>query len=110
MRQRTEFADTVRRGARAAGPALTVHLRPAAPGSGRRVGFVVAKTVGPAVVRNGVRRRLRHLVRDRLGALVNDVAVVVRAHPAAAGLPSAALGQELDAALRRAHERAKATQ
>ena len=83
-----------------------MHVRAAAPGTGRRVGFVVGKAVGPAVVRNRVRRRLRHLVRARLGRLGADVAVVVRAHPPSAALPSGPLGAELDAALQRAVQRA----
>ena len=45
-----------------------------------RVGFVVSRAVGPAVVRNRVKRRLRHLMRDRLDQLgAGTCAVVVRA-------------------------------
>ena len=54
---------------------------PASP----RVGFVVSRAVGNAVVRNRVRRRLRHLVRNRLGGLPPGAVVVVRALPDAAG-------------------------
>jgi ribonuclease P protein component len=53
-----------------------------------RVGFVVSRAVGNAVVRNRVRRRLRHLVRDRLGELPPGAVVVVRALPDAAGASS----------------------
>ena len=44
-----------------------------------RVGFVVSRSVGTAVVRNRVRRRLRHLVRDRLADLPPASTLVVRA-------------------------------
>ena len=52
-----------------------------------RAGFVVSRAVGNAVVRNRVRRRLRHLVRDRLpelAVLTPGAVLVVRALPAAA--------------------------
>jgi ribonuclease P protein component len=53
------------------------------------------------VVRHTVQRRLRHLMRDRLGALEPGTLLVVRALPAAAGASSAQLGADVDAALRR---------
>ncbi len=49
-----------------------------------RAGFVVSKAVGNAVVRNRVRRRLRHLVRERLADLPAGATLVVRALPGAA--------------------------
>jgi len=66
-----------------------------------RVGFVVSKAVGNAVVRHRVARRLRHLAGARLGTLRPGTALVVRALPAAAAATSAELGQDLDAAIRR---------
>ncbi|SBV28889.1 ribonuclease P protein component [Micromonospora krabiensis] len=64
-----------------------------------RAGFVVSKAVGPAVVRNRVRRRLRHLVRERLAGLPAGSTLVVRALPAAADASYARLAADLDAAL-----------
>ncbi|TWH67477.1 ribonuclease P protein component [Micromonospora olivasterospora] len=64
-----------------------------------RAGFVVSKAVGPAVVRNTVRRRLRHLVRERLAALPPGSTLVVRALPPAAEASYARLGADLDATL-----------
>jgi ribonuclease P protein component len=49
-----------------------------------RAGFVVSKAVGGAVVRNKVRRQLRHLMRARLTSLPAGSDVVVRALPLAA--------------------------
>jgi ribonuclease P protein component len=66
-----------------------------------RVGFVVSKAVGNAVCRHRVTRRLRHLVRDRIGTLAPGYALVIRALPAAAGATSSELGADLDGALRR---------
>lgn len=64
-----------------------------------RAGFVVSKAVGNAVVRNKVRRRLRHLVRPLLGDLPDGSLLVVRALPASASASYAELGADLEAAL-----------
>ncbi len=66
-----------------------------------RVGFVVSKAVGNAVVRHRVARRLRHLAGARLGTLPPGSALVVRALPKASGATSAELGRDFDAAIRR---------
>lgn len=85
---------------------MVVHLLPAAEQSGQEaspsVGLVVGRAVGGAVVRNTVRRRLRHLMADRVDRLPLGSSVVIRALPGIAGAPSSALARELDAALERA--------
>lgn len=70
-------------------------------GSPARVGFVVSKAVGPAVIRNRVKRRLRHLARERLKSLPGSAVLVVRALPSAADASYDDLGRDLDAALER---------
>lgn len=62
-----------------------------------RVGFVVSKAVGNAVVRNRTKRRLRASVATRLSGIPSGLDVVVRANPAAARATYA----ELDSALER---------
>lgn len=98
MRTGSEFTAAVRGGKRAGRRTLVVHLRPdvdlSAPA---RVGFVVSKAVGGSVVRNRVKRRLRHLTRSRLERLPKGSLVVVRANPAAA--TAASLEADLDSAL-----------
>jgi ribonuclease P protein component len=100
------FREVVRRGRRRGGDLLVVHLwastsaplpgtAPAAP----RVGFVVSKAVGPAVTRNLVKRRLRHLCRERIDALPPGSMLVVRALPAAANAGYEDLATELDRCL-----------
>jgi ribonuclease P protein component len=69
----------------------------------------VSKAVGGSVVRHAVVRRLRHLVRPRLGALPAGSRLVVRALPDAATASSARLAADLDAALERALRRAQET-
>ncbi len=66
-----------------------------------RVGFVVAKSVGPAVTRNRVKRRLRHLMRERVTSLPSGSMLVVRALPESATASSGALAAELDRCLGR---------
>jgi ribonuclease P protein component len=53
---------------------------------GVRVAYAVGRRVGPAVVRNRVRRRLRAAVReiDRSGAGLADGAYLIAVRPAAA--------------------------
>jgi ribonuclease P protein component len=84
---------------------LVVHLivlsTPVGP---PRVGFVVAKSVGPAVTRNLVKRRLRHLVREQLDSLPGSALLVVRAQPGAATAGHAELRAELDRCLGRVRE------
>jgi ribonuclease P protein component len=70
-----------------------------------RAGFVVPKAVGKAVIRNKVRRRLRHLIRERLAALPPGATVVVRALPGAAERTFPELAADLDAALLAARNR-----
>jgi len=102
MRRSADFTATVRHGRRGGSTSVTVHATPPTGAGSPQVGFVVSRAVGPAVTRNQVRRRLRHLVRARLGDLPAGSHVVVRAQPAAATATSAALGVDLDRALARA--------
>lgn len=96
-----DFTATVRRGRKVAQPLLVAHVRAGTDSESTRVGLVVSKAVGPAVVRNRVKRRLRHLMRDRLHLLPEGTNVVLRALPASADAPSARLGEQLDVALSR---------
>jgi ribonuclease P protein component len=101
LRRSTDFAAAVRGGRRAGRETVVVHLLLDEPAQAlpARAGFVVSKTVGNAVVRNKVRRRLRHLVRPRLASLPPGSLLVVRALPAAASASYDSVGADLDAAL-----------
>lgn len=114
-----QFRQVVRRGRRGAAATLVAHVLTSAADStspsGRpvRVGFVVSRAVGGAVVRNQVVRRLRHQVRPRLADLPDGSMLVVRALPPAAGASSEELGRDLDRAIegalrRRARDQAAA--
>ena len=97
MRSGREFTAAVRGGRRAGRRTIVVHLSQAPSGEPTRVGFVVSKAVGNAVVRNRVKRRLRHLARERVAALPSGSLLVIRANPAAAQATD--LGPDLDSAL-----------
>src|SRR6516162_9782432 len=116
MRRRDEFTSALRAGRRSRRGDLVLHFSRAPSGgdapvstvdrsdhrSGQipaRAGFVVPRTVGPAVVRNLVRRRLRHLLRDRLTGLPAGSLLVVRVLPGGGQRPYAELARDLDAAL-----------
>lgn len=101
-----------RRGRRAGTSRLVVHLLLLPEGAVRpglddhtdphaRAGVVVGRPVGNAVVRHRVARRLRHLLRARLGDLPVGALVVVRARPGAGTAVPRALAADLDEALAR---------
>ncbi|MGL5249447.1 MAG: ribonuclease P protein component [Brooklawnia sp.] len=104
MRSSRQFDATVRDGVRAGRPTVVVHASRGASAESDtgqvRVGFVVSKKVGNAVVRNRIRRRLRHLVSAQLGATPAGGSVVVRALPAAAASDPHQLAQDLTQAWR----------
>lgn len=101
-----EFSAVVRGGRRAGTRTLVAHLaldEHAVDGaeSMPRAGFVVGKAVGPAVVRNRVKRRLRHAVRGRLAGLPTGSSLVVRALPPAGSASWPQLESDLDSVLGR---------
>jgi ribonuclease P protein component len=101
IRRPQEFRLVTRTGRRAGGRTLSAHLVVVPGGEPAKVGFVVSRAVGPAVVRNRVKRRLRELMRAHLASLPGGCLVVVRVHPAAAAARQADLAADLDPALRR---------
>lgn len=94
-----EFAHVVRRGSRAGSSSVVLHEWVRDDEGPVRVGFVVSRGVGNAVRRNQVKRRLRHLMGDRLGELTAHSSVVVRASPVAATTGFSDLGSDLDSCL-----------
>ena len=112
LRDSESFRTAVRRGRRAGSRTVVVHLLD--PGSDigvdgsvvpARVGFVVSKAVGHAATRNLVKRRLRHLARERVSSLPGSAVLVVRALPEAATAGYAELGADLDRCLQRVEGR-----
>ena len=96
-----DFRRATREGRRAGSTTLVVHLAVADGTGPARVGFVVSKAVGNAVVRNRVQRRLRHLVREHLTSLPGSGVLVIRALPASAQASYPELGDDLGRCLGR---------
>jgi ribonuclease P protein component len=103
MTRSAEFSDTVKHGVRAPQPDLVVHAVRAPAGSDPRIGLIVAKSVGGAVDRHRVARKLRHVARTLLPDLDPADRVVVRALPGSRDAVSSRLAQELTSAIHRAH-------
>lgn len=114
MRTSGDFTATVRAGVRASRPCVVVHAR--ASQAPTRIGFVVSKAVGNAVVRNRVKRRLRHSVRGIVGSAAggpdpvvevsaSDLRVVVRALPRSGQASYRELDRELSSAWRQAENK-----
>jgi ribonuclease P protein component len=109
MTRSTDYDATVKRGVRAAQPDIVVHARSrsAAPGGAAaspRVGFIVPKSVGSAVQRHRVTRRLRHVARRLLEDMRRSDDLVIRALPTSRNAASSTLQAQLRAGLVRVHK------
>jgi ribonuclease P protein component len=99
LRRAADFARLRQRGRRRATANLTIYRGEAAPRDERPlVGITVSKSVGTAVVRNRLRRRLAASLQDLLSPQAR-MRLLVIARPSAAALPFAALHDELRRAL-----------
>lgn len=99
LRRQAEFARLRQRGRRIATKTLTMYLADALPSDVTSlVGITVNKSIGKAVVRNRLRRRLAAAVNEAL-ARSRAVRLVVVARPPAAHLAFAQLSAEVTSAL-----------
>ncbi|WP_279625142.1 ribonuclease P protein component [Actinomyces timonensis] len=107
MLRSDDFSIAVKSGARSGSRRLVVHYRAGeagdtAPGL---VGVVVPKKqVARATHRNRIKRRIRALMRARIGGIEPGSRIVIRGLAAADGATSAELGVDLDRALARSRE------
>jgi ribonuclease P protein component len=101
LRRKSEFTAAIKHGTRAGRPLLVGYLLVRDSDEPARVGFTVGRAVGPAVTRNRVRRRLRHLARGRLESLPRGSLLVLRANPRAATAHQEDLAAELDLVIAR---------
>lgn len=123
MRRSADFGATVKHGRRAVQLDVIVYSRvmdaprtdgsevsvfDAASASTPRVGLIISKSVGRAVDRHRVARRLRHVARDVLADLAPREHLVIRALPGSNGATSDELGTQLRTGLRSIHRAAGA--
>ncbi|MDO5669900.1 MAG: ribonuclease P protein component [Corynebacterium sp.] len=101
----TEFSRTIKRGRRAGTRTVVVHFyepdAPVAHQGGPRVGLIVSKAVGNAVIRHRTSRRLRHVMAALFDALSPTADLVIRALPASGGASSSDLERDIRKALTR---------
>ncbi|WP_090582072.1 ribonuclease P protein component [Arthrobacter sp. ov407] len=99
LRTSTDFSTTVRSGVRNGRRNVVLYAAALAADEPSRIGFIVSKSVGNAVVRNLVKRRLREAGALSLQKYGSGFAIVVRALPASAGASWDQLLADYDAAL-----------
>ncbi|ORB52143.1 ribonuclease P protein component [Mycobacteroides saopaulense] len=111
MTKSSEFRQTVKRGVRTTHADLVIHLQrgclsPACEQvEGPKVGLIVGKSVGGAVVRHRVSRRLRHAAAELLPRLEPVDRMVIRALPSSGTALSASLRQQLREGIERSARR-----
>lgn len=83
VRSRAEFTSVTRRGRKASCGSVVVYRQVGSHGSPSRAGIIVGRSVGGAVIRHRVSRRLRAILFEVLPGRTGEL-IVVRALPAAA--------------------------
>jgi ribonuclease P protein component len=99
LRTSTDFSTTVRSGVRNGRRNVVLYTVAIAADEPSRIGFIVSKSVGNAVVRNLVKRRLREAGALSLQEYGTGFAIVVRALPAASSASWDQLLADYNAAL-----------
>ena len=100
LKTRREFLQVAATRRRCAMPGLVVQMSIRGDRAPARVGYTVTRKVGNAVERNRVKRRLRAVVRERIGERRgNDYVIIGRR--AALARPFEALVGDFDTAMRR---------
>ncbi|HEY8370081.1 MAG TPA: ribonuclease P protein component [Thermodesulfobacteriota bacterium] len=100
LRTRADY-DRASRGATSITTPHFKLVRGRGPGGGARLGLIVPRKIGGAVVRNRVKRRLREWFRALRPELPEGLDLIVIARPGAERLSGRALAAELTGALSR---------
>jgi ribonuclease P protein component len=103
MTRSIDFGATVKHGIRAVQPDLVIYARRESceAAEAPKFGLIIARSVGSAVQRHRVARRLRHIARTLVDGLDQSQLVVIRALPSSRDVGSAGLERQLRAGLRR---------
>jgi ribonuclease P protein component len=98
IRRKSDFASLYRDGGRLRGRYFTLVFRPSGLGHSR-LAVVASRKVGPAIVRNRVKRRFRELFRRNKGLLGEPLDLIVIARPETGEAPWAELRDMFTSAL-----------
>jgi ribonuclease P protein component len=90
-----DFRTTVRRGRRVGTPHALIYIARTDANTPTRLGFIVSKSVGNAVTRNLVTRRLRSIGHDVVLATPTGTDLVIRALPGSQGVSWTTLQSEI---------------
>jgi ribonuclease P protein component len=90
-----DFRSTVRMGRRVSTPHALLYVAQRDQGDVTRVGLIVSKSVGNAVTRNLVTRRLRSIGHDVVLARPTGTDLVIRALPGSPGVSWTTLQSEI---------------
>jgi ribonuclease P protein component len=96
-----DLRAALRRGRRIGTTSAVLHVLDRSSDEPSRFGFVVSKSVGGAVVRNTVKRRLRAVSREVLAGMPPGRDVVIRALPGVDQAPWVTLHAEIVEAINR---------
>lgn len=106
LRRRSEFIAVQEGGSKAQAAHLVAMARPNGLGF-RRLGVVVSKRVGGAVVRNRVKRRFRELFRRQRKLLPESVDLVLIGRKGSDAQPFVSLAREFEQVARALHGKVK---
>ena len=81
-----DYKAVVRRGRRCAGSHTVTYVSNSEEQRSPRIGFIVSRQVGGAVMRNPIRRRLKAVCAEALPTLRPGSDIVIRALPSAANV------------------------
>jgi ribonuclease P protein component len=96
-----DFRTTMKLGRKASADTIVVYLKRDLVSSQARFGFIVSKSVGNAVTRNLVKRRLRSAARQALPFVGEGATIVARALPVAGSADWNKLSLDFESTLRR---------
>jgi ribonuclease P protein component len=96
-----DYRNVVRRGVRSTGPHTVSYVRRTEADTPPRFGFIVAKTVGKAVTRNTIRRRLKAIAHELAPQTAPGTDVVIRALPGIVDAEWPELQDEISTAMTR---------
>ncbi|MGI8998997.1 MAG: ribonuclease P protein component [Candidatus Limnocylindria bacterium] len=102
LRRRADFEALGRNGTARSTPLMVMRLA-RTERTETRIGLSTPRTLGGAVERNRVRRRLRILLRERIGRIGPGWDLLLIARPAAVDVSQALLGEAIDVLLARSN-------